>query len=541
MRAAAGSEDENNSENKAAVNPEEKTEEKSDEIADNAANQQANAEMKSAAAPTEQAEEKKEDTSAQQAEQKTEDTTAQQTEQKTEDTSAQQAEQKKEDTATAQAEEKKEDTSTAQAEEKKEDASANQADTKKDDSSDQQTPPPPVISAAPETALIKTASAIVHWEDADDANDIRPGFMVVTLQKSTDGGATYSDVETYTLNAGNDWKVQLEDLTGMEDGKEVTYRWDWEVDDTPEGSLNEVEDSDEHNLVGYVRTQNDELEDGTRSERTYTHVLQKRAYTIVINWDDAGDKSAVIPDTLDVVLPDGRTVTVKASDGWKLDVEIPIVHRDLEWSLGAAEGWRSNGNYTDYDEDSTIITFNRKWTTTTEIEPAGMSTLKVQYWIGSTEAAPMFLGVYENGQTYNVSVPKVTGYKAKVTRVKGVINGDTVINVKYVPITYNVTVYYRYLNGQTAAPTAYRSMKTGTSYSIGSPAIGGYAASVSLISGTVTGRDLTYVVYYTGTGGGVYNGAGREEEQMVDVNTIDDYKTPLGLGEIGINAGECFE
>ena len=420
-------------------------------------------------------------------------------------------------------------------------AEETKSDNKKEESSNQQTQQNTASNTAPETALIKTASAIVHWKDNDDVNEIRPGFLNVILQKSTDGGATYSDVETYRLSAENDWKVQLEDLAGTEDGKEVTYRWDWEVDDTPEGSLNEVEDSNEHNIVGYLRDDVINLPDGVRSERTYIHETVTRKYTIAINWDDMGDDMATIPDTLDVVLPDGRTVTLKAADGWKLDVEIPIIHRDLEWSLGAAEGWLSNGTSTDYDEDSTIITFNRKWATTTEIEPAGMSTLKVQYWIGSTEAAPMFLGVYENGQTYNVSVPKITGYRAKVTRVKGTINGDTIINVKYVPITYNVTVYYRYLNGQTAAPTAYRSMTTGTSYNIGSPAIGGYVASVSLISGTVTGRDLTYVVYYTGTGDGLNNGAGRESEQMVDVNTFDDYRTPLGLGEIGINAGECFE
>ena len=402
--------------------------------------------------------------------------------------------------------------------------------------------------AASDQAKVNTASADITWEDDDDINDIRPGFMLVTLQRSVDGGETYEDVEGYVeyrLSAENDWKVVVEDLESEKDGQEILYRWVWDIDQTLEGNPNLTEDSDENNLVGYVRTQNDVSDDGASAKRTYTHVTQKRKYTLSVNWDDCGDKTAEIPDEIEIklpveiTLPDGTktdTVTLKKSENWTLSIDLPIMHRDLDWTLSAVDGWVSGGSSTDYNDDATEITFNRRWATEEVQTAAGTSTLKVQYWIGSNEAAPMFVGVYENGQTYNVSVPRITGYRAQVSRVRGTINGNTIINVRYVPNTYTVTVYYRYLNGQTAAPTAYRSVKTGTGYTIGSPAIGGYVANVASISGTVTGRDLTYVVYYTGTGAG-----GSENVEVVNLNEIDDYKTPLGLGEVGINAGECFE
>lgn len=409
-------------------------------------------------------------------------------------------------------------------------------------------------------ALVHTAKAEVTWIlkkdkddpgeiDEDDINDIRPGYLKVTLEKSTDGWKTSAAVEgyfEYQLNEENGWKVVVENLPTEEDGNAIEYRWVWDIDhDAEKDTYDPSYDTNDYNLVGFVKEPDDISDDGTQYKRTYVHELQTTPYTIHINWDDCGDKTAEIPDELEIklpveiTLPDGTktdTVTLKKSDNWTLSIDLPIMHRDLDWTLSAVDGWVSGGSSTDYNDDATEITFNRRWATEEVQTAAGTSTLKVQYWIGSNEAAPMFVGVYENGQTYNVSVPRITGYRAQVSRVRGTINGNTIINVRYVPNTYMVTVYYRYLNGQTAAPTAYRSVKTGTGYTIGSPAIGGYVANVASISGTVTGRDLTYVVYYTGTGAG-----GSENVEVVNLNEIDDYKTPLGLGEVGINAGECFE
>ena len=378
----------------------------------------------------------------------------------------------------------------------------------------------------------------------------------------SEDGKTYDEGTAYELNEKNNWQILLENLPSVKNGKTIFYRWVWDVDLVP--GIPE-EDMDEYNLVGYTRTRNDNSEDHLQSTREYTHVTVKEKYTIQIDWDDNGDDTAKRPKSLDVTLPDGRVVTLTAKNGWKMDIEMPIVHRDLVWQIGAADGWVSGGNSTDFTHDRTNITFTRKWKTKKEKEqviteeeveePVGYSTLTVQYWIGDESAAPSFTGVYENGQTYSVQVPKLTGYSAKVTKVRGKIDGDTVINVQYIPNTYTVTVYYRYLNGETAAEATQQQLKTGSVFDILSPTVNGYTVSAGSVSGTVTGRDLTYVVYYTGIVPENNNGEGRQNEQMIyvpgtapavpdqepDTTEIGEYGTPLGLGEVGINAGECFE
>ena len=482
----------------------------------------------------------------------------------TEEETVQNAEPVHEDPA---AEEKKEADSAKKNEEKQNAEAENAVEEEAEEepsASTELAAPPAQEQPASDAAMITTATVGVTWKDDNDANNIRPGFLTVYLQTSTDG-TNYDKGTAYQLSAENDWQVRVEDLPSTQNGQTLHYRWVWELDQTPAGGESDLAD-EELDIVGYRRTKKIESDDQLSSRREYTHDTVKETYRIVIDWDNGGDSSAAIPESLDITLPDGRVVTVKASDGWVLDVEIPILHKDLVWGLSAADGWVSGGNHTDYNEKNTEVTFVRRWKTeTTEEEltdlteeevPVGFSTLTVQYWIGGEQAAETFTGVYENGQNYNVAVPGITGYRAVITRVKGKITDDTTINVQYVPNSYDVTVHYRYLNGETAAPTSTQTLKTGTAYSILSPELAGYAVSQEQISGTVVGRDLTYVVYYTGITPTVpqtvqpeqpapappvnQNGAGREEEQMITME-IGEYETPLGLGEVSINAGECFE
>ena len=58
-----------------------------------------------------------------------------------------------------------------------------------------------------------------------------------------------------------------------------------------------------------------------------------------------------------------------------------------------------------------------------------------------------------------------------------------------------------------------------------SPVITGYTASDRYISGRMPAYDVEYIVYYTPNG---------------DI-LIDDYGTPLGIGNLGLNTGECVE
>ena len=91
--------------------------------------------------------------------------------------------------------------------------------------------------------------------------------------------------------------------------------------------------------------------------------------------------------------------------------------------------------------------------------------------------------------------------------------------------TFNLTISYVYQNGKRAAASYNRGgLKNGETFDITSPVIAGYTASETVVSGTVYNRDIKVTVIYTADG----------------VN-LDDYGVPLGLGNITMNVGDCFE
>ena len=91
--------------------------------------------------------------------------------------------------------------------------------------------------------------------------------------------------------------------------------------------------------------------------------------------------------------------------------------------------------------------------------------------------------------------------------------------------TFNLTINYVYQNGKRATASYNRGgLKNGETFDITSPVIAGYTASETVVSGTIYNRDIKVTVIYTADG----------------VN-LDDYGVPLGLGNITMNVGDCFE
>ena len=91
--------------------------------------------------------------------------------------------------------------------------------------------------------------------------------------------------------------------------------------------------------------------------------------------------------------------------------------------------------------------------------------------------------------------------------------------------TYTLTIYYRYEDGTTAAETYVRTLSEGDTYDVPSPVIPGYRASLVRVAGTMPGHDVVYTVIYV-----------REETEI-----IEEPGTPLGLGQVYINIGDCLE
>ena len=95
---------------------------------------------------------------------------------------------------------------------------------------------------------------------------------------------------------------------------------------------------------------------------------------------------------------------------------------------------------------------------------------------------------------------------------------------------YTVTVYYIYSDGTTAWPTYYEpDLWPGTDYDVVSPVIPGYVATIVRVTGTMPHHDVEYTVVYIPI---------TEGSRLIN---LDDYETPLGLGDIQMHVGVCYE
>ena len=89
---------------------------------------------------------------------------------------------------------------------------------------------------------------------------------------------------------------------------------------------------------------------------------------------------------------------------------------------------------------------------------------------------------------------------------------------------YTVTIRYIYEDGTTAWPTYKGTYWPDEIYDVWSPVIPGYKCSDPRINGVMPPRNLQFVVIY-----------------VPDTTTLVDYPTPLGLGNIQIHVGVCYE
>ncbi|MBR0465083.1 MAG: DUF11 domain-containing protein [Clostridia bacterium] len=93
--------------------------------------------------------------------------------------------------------------------------------------------------------------------------------------------------------------------------------------------------------------------------------------------------------------------------------------------------------------------------------------------------------------------------------------------------TFTLTIQYRYADtGAVAAPDYTITLFAGDTYRRVSPTIAGYNVDRPVVAGTMPNGNRTIRVFYT----------------PIDTTIIiDDFATPLGLGNVSINVGECIE
>jgi len=168
-------------------------------------------------------------------------------------------------------------------------------------------------------------------------------------------------------------------------------------------------------------------------------------------------------------------------------------------------------------------------TETDDIDPIKRR-VTVRYWyekVDGEPAADPFTNQYAPGDRYNVVSPKIPGYKVDIDKVKGIVGEtDLVVDVIYSANEHKLTIEYIYKDGTPAAPAYTDSLKVHDEYEVESPEIDGYRPNKAVVKGHMPPHDVKITVIYMKKG---------------NYTVIDDYETPLGLGNVNLNAGECFE
>lgn len=139
------------------------------------------------------------------------------------------------------------------------------------------------------------------------------------------------------------------------------------------------------------------------------------------------------------------------------------------------------------------------------------------------------LPIYADGKeiTYRWVEPAIKGYRQISARTTE--NTTTLVNrLETLPeddTEYTLTIHYRFLDGSTAAPTITGVYRKGDPFDIASPEIEGYRPTLLRVAGTMPGRNAEYTVIYV-------------PDDFVLIEEID---TPLGLGQVNVNVGDCLE
>ncbi len=154
--------------------------------------------------------------------------------------------------------------------------------------------------------------------------------------------------------------------------------------------------------------------------------------------------------------------------------------------------------------------------------------LTVNYYItGNNTPISTITRVCNIGERYDITTPPMEGFTSNPDRVQGTITDNTILDVYYTPCLYTLTIRYLYSDGTTAAPTYTQNLPSGATYSVTSPTIEGYHTDRMIVSGQMPARNVQ--------GGPVIYVPNQT------IITIDDFETPLGLGDENLISGETIE
>ncbi len=162
-----------------------------------------------------------------------------------------------------------------------------------------------------------------------------------------------------------------------------------------------------------------------------------------------------------------------------------------------------------------------------EEEPKDPVKLTVLYYEGGEKIFSDVVIYYMPGGSYYVVSPQKPGYDVDIQIVRGTIETDMTVIVRYIPKEEEQTLKIRYIypDGTQAAAPYSETIPTNSEYDVPSPEIEGYKPMLLKVSGTATpGSKLKYVVIYV------------PEDQKPR-----NPPRPLGFEETYMQVGICYE
>ena len=169
--------------------------------------------------------------------------------------------------------------------------------------------------------------------------------------------------------------------------------------------------------------------------------------------------------------------------------------------------------------------------------PPVTNQVTVYYWynrIGGDTAHATFNSNYAEGASFRIVSPVIPGYSVDTAVVQGVMGTeDLVYHVIYTPAIYHLTILYMDTAGNIVATDHQADLPAGSAYSVPSPGVEGLWTDRPLVEGTMPAMDVEIIVFY-------YPSPSEDGGQN-PYTVLEDYDTPLGVGNTSLNAGECIE
>ena len=233
-----------------------------------------------------------------------------------------------------------------------------------------------------------------NWDDYNNADEIRPDSINVTLYKTVNGVRTIK--QTFTINAENDWTYTFTDLPRYEGGKEITYDI---VEDIVEG------------YAASYDTNDDTVDDKIQINTTITNT-QTVDITINKTWDDQDNHDGIRPEYIIVnIFANGDyidSIRITKDDNWKKVVEGLLKYQNGVLITYTIEEETVDGYKTTIDGFNITNTHEVIPNETIEVMPpkTGVDSDKTNY---SLFIALALIGIYEvifNKEKTNIEVLK---------------------------------------------------------------------------------------------------------------------------------------